>query len=157
VSHRDLGTATSAVNFFRSIGGTVGVALFGGIFSARFFGELRRLLPAELAGRINLQELSSTPGAIRSLPPQIRAAIVESIAEGVHLVFLAAVPMVFMAFVLAWFLREKPLADQAHIVRGETATGVPRETQRNTPESEEPVPHELGKPESKEPVPGPPA
>jgi EmrB/QacA subfamily drug resistance transporter len=119
VSHRDLGTATSAVNFFRSIGGTIGVALFGGIFSARFFGHLQSAVPPDVAARIDVTGLANSPGAIRSLPPPIRAAVVDSIAQGVHLVFLAAVPMVFLAFILAWFLKEKPLADQAHIVRSD--------------------------------------
>jgi EmrB/QacA subfamily drug resistance transporter len=118
VSHRDLGTATSAVNFFRSMGGMLGVALFGGIFSATLFNNIAKVLPAQVRSQFSFSEISNGPAQIRKLPPPIRDAVVDSIAKGVHNVFLAAIPVVFIAFLLAWLLREKPLSDHAHVVRG---------------------------------------
>jgi EmrB/QacA subfamily drug resistance transporter len=118
VSHRDLGTATSAVNFFRSMGGTLGVALFGGIFSATLLSNVARVLPPQVRSQFSFTKLSNGPAAIRKLPPQVRDAVIESISKGVHSVFLAAIPIVFVAFLLAWWLREKPLSDHAHVVKG---------------------------------------
>ncbi|MGH2811533.1 MAG: MDR family MFS transporter [Actinomycetota bacterium] len=118
VAHRDLGTATSALNFFRSIGGAMGVALFGGIFSATLFSNLARALPPSVRSQFNLSSLSNSPESIRALPTEVQGALVDSIAQGVQAVFVAAVPIVFVAFLFAWWLREKPLSDHAHVVRG---------------------------------------
>ena len=115
VSHRDLGTATSAVNFFRSIGGTVGVAIFGGIFYSRLLSSLGERLPPGTMQRFSFQRLVNSPATIRSLPPQVREAVVASLADAVHLVFLAAVPVVIIGFVLTWRLREIPLSETAHV------------------------------------------
>ena len=41
-----LGAATSCATFFRSIGGSFGVAIFGAIFNSRLFAELPKYVPA---------------------------------------------------------------------------------------------------------------
>lgn len=115
VEHRDLGAATSAANFFRSIGGTFGTAVFGAIFSARLAAVLAASLPPGVAGRLDPTSLARAPEAIARLDPPLRAAVVGGIAEAVHLVFLVAVPVAAVGFVLALALREIPLRDTAHV------------------------------------------
>jgi MFS family permease len=51
VDRRDLGIATGTVSFFRSVGGSFGVAIFGAIFTNRLAGELARRLPADVLAR----------------------------------------------------------------------------------------------------------
>ena len=51
VSGRDLGVVTSATTFFRSLGGALGVALFGAVLTARINADLDRRLPAGTADR----------------------------------------------------------------------------------------------------------
>jgi predicted MFS family arabinose efflux permease len=119
VEHRDLGAATSALNFFRSIGGTFGVAIYGAIFSARLTDELAARLPGQ-AGGLDPSTLANSPAAIRQLPPDVAEKVVAAIAAAVHTVFVAAVPLAVIGFVLTWVLREIPLKETAHVGAGLT-------------------------------------
>jgi hypothetical protein len=110
VAQRDLGTATSAATFFRSMGGSFGVALFGAILANR----LARQLPG-----VDAEALQASPEQLRALPPAVRQQVVEAVASSLHVVFLAAIPVVLAAFVVVLFLREQPLRESAHIGGGE--------------------------------------
>jgi EmrB/QacA subfamily drug resistance transporter len=105
----DMGAATSAVNFFRTLGSALGVAVFGTVMSARLDDTLDRLLPG--TSLTTDDNLLSSPEAIRDLPADQYAAVAEGIASGVGMVFLVALPMVVIAFALAWLLKEVPLRD----------------------------------------------
>lgn len=113
VEHRDLGAATSAVNFFRSIGGTFGVALFGAIFASTLRSRVAALLP-EGSG-LDISRLARTPEAIKSLPPETHDAVVQGIAAGVHTIFEVALPIVAVGLLLTLLLREIPLRETAHV------------------------------------------
>ncbi|WP_030585997.1 MDR family MFS transporter [Streptomyces anulatus] len=110
VSYQDLGVATSGVTFFRSIGSAFGVAIFGTIFANRLTGQLtdaltgRSLPPGVDAGR-----LAADPRAIGQLPADLRPSVLGAYSTAITDVFLYAVPVVLLAFVLAWFLREDKL------------------------------------------------
>src|SRR5207253_4470662 len=52
VGHEHLGVATSGAVLFRSIGGAVGVALFGAIFANAFHHQLRHVLPPDAAAAV---------------------------------------------------------------------------------------------------------
>ncbi|MBW3667809.1 MAG: MFS transporter [Actinobacteria bacterium] len=99
VHHRDVGVATSSVNFFRSIGGALGVTAFGAVFA----GRLSATLPGNPVGG----ELSAA--AVDALPAVMRADVVGGIDQALSTVFAFAVPVVLGAFVLTWLLREVPL------------------------------------------------
>ena len=94
----DLGVATSTVSFSRAVGGSVGVALFGALFGSRL---------TELLGKA--AKLDVTPAMIRQLPQAQRVVTAEAFSDAITHVFLFAVPLLLIAFVLAWFLRETPL------------------------------------------------
>jgi EmrB/QacA subfamily drug resistance transporter len=122
----DLGAATSAVNFFRTLGSALGVAVFGTVMSARLNHTLEQLPPG-LALTAD-DNLLSSPEAIRDLPAEQYAAVADGIANGVAMVFLVALPLVIIAFALAWLLKEVPLRDnltlQATSVEGLDEAGV---------------------------------
>jgi EmrB/QacA subfamily drug resistance transporter len=109
---RHLGLATALTQFFRELGGTFGVALFGAIFAARLAVEIARRLPG---GRVGAGLLGTTaegsPAALRSLPPAVHHAIVESVARSIGVVFTWAIPFAVAAFLLTLALRELPLRD----------------------------------------------
>ena len=107
VSGRDLGVVTSATTFFRSLGGALGVALFGAVLTARTNAELDRQLP--VGTLIDRDTLLSSPEKIRKLPAELAGPVTDAIAEGVTAAFVVAVPVVAAAFGFAWFLREVPL------------------------------------------------
>jgi predicted MFS family arabinose efflux permease len=117
VQRRDLGAATSAANFFRSMGGSFGVAIFGAIFTNRLAYHLPRLLPANLpgAGVVDASALQGSPGQIRTLPAPVQEAVVEAVARSLHVVFLSAVPVVAIGFLIVLLLAERPLRESAHI------------------------------------------
>ena len=113
VEHRDLGTATSAVNFFRSMGGTFGTAAAGAIFTASLHSSLGRL--AVSGAILDVSRLANSPQTIRQLPDSVAAGVIDAIASGVHAVLIAALPVAVLGFVLAWLLRELPLRETAHV------------------------------------------
>jgi EmrB/QacA subfamily drug resistance transporter len=114
VPHSDLGTATATETFTRSMGGAFGVAVFGAILTNRLVYNLDRLLPG-VAQRMDLAAITGSPAAIRALPAATQTAVIQALANSIHIVFLAAVPLALLAFVVTWFLPEKPLRQTAHI------------------------------------------
>ncbi|MBT2390777.1 MFS transporter [Streptomyces sp. ISL-1] len=110
VSYEDLGVATSGATFFRSIGAAFGVAIFGTIFTNR----LEDKLTEALAGRsvpsgVGAGQLAADPRSIAELPPALRPSVLHAYSLAITDVFLYAVPVVLLAFVVAWFLKEDRL------------------------------------------------
>jgi EmrB/QacA subfamily drug resistance transporter len=108
--YADLGTATSSVTFFRTIGGSFGVAIFGSVFSNRLAANLAAVLHgAVLPPGFSPASAQANPAVLKKLPSALRADIQHAYTLSFHTVFLAAVPVAAAAFVLTWFLREVPL------------------------------------------------
>ncbi|MGM1075056.1 MFS transporter [Streptomyces sp. H28] len=104
----DLGTATSANNYFRQIGGSVGAAVFGTLFADRLTDALADRLPAVAGGALPDAE-SLTPQAVHALPPGLRDAYIQAYADAMPRIFLYLVPVLVLGLLLAFFLKEKPL------------------------------------------------
>jgi EmrB/QacA subfamily drug resistance transporter len=94
----DLGVATSTVTFFRTVGGSVGVALFGALFSSRL---------GDLLGGSNPDGL--TPETIGQLPEAQRAQMAGAFADSITMVFRYAVPLLVVGFLLSLLLKNMPL------------------------------------------------
>ncbi len=112
VDQRDLGTATSANAFFRSMGGAFGVAVFGSVFNGRLTTYLEDLLPA--GARLDRTVLDAGPEALRRLPADVQAVVLDAFARALHVMFLVGVPVAVVGFVLILFLPELPLRGAAH-------------------------------------------
>jgi EmrB/QacA subfamily drug resistance transporter len=109
VDARDLGTATSAATFFRSIGGSSGVSVFSAVFNNQMTGNLAHQLP-QLASHPALgAKLRASPEALAKLPAAIHAGYLRAFTESLHVVFIAAIPVAVLAFGLTWLLEEVPL------------------------------------------------
>ncbi|CAM5359115.1 MFS transporter [Streptomyces canus] len=102
----DLGTATSANNYFRQIGGSVGAAVFGTLFADRLADALTERLPT---GAGLPDPTSLTPQLIHALPPELRDAYIQAYADAMPRIFLHLVPVLALGLLLAFFLKEKPL------------------------------------------------
>jgi MFS family permease len=115
VDRADLGAATSASTFFRSMGGAVGVSVFGALLTHRLRVVLPDLLAQAGAPRSGAgsSQLLGTPDAIHRLPPPVRHAVVEGFAESLHSVFLAAVPFALVGFFIVLFLPRLKLRGSA--------------------------------------------
>jgi EmrB/QacA subfamily drug resistance transporter len=119
----ELGAATSAISFFRLMGGAIGVAACGAVFN--------NLLADRVGTTIAVGDGASfTPAQVRELPAAERAAFVAGFADSLTTVFLYATPLVMLAFGLTWLLREVPLrsttytADPANEVPGTVERGA---------------------------------
>ena len=132
VDFQDMGIATSSNTFFRSLGGAFGTAIFGTIFSNRVayylqdnIASLQSTDPQSLTGfdPAKLKEITTNTSVITTLPPVIRETVLHSFAQTFHMVFLAAAPVTFIGFVLAFFLKEKPLQSSTahHAAKTEAA------------------------------------
>ncbi|MEU8975228.1 MFS transporter [Streptomyces monashensis] len=104
----DLGTATSANNYFRQIGGSVGAAVFGTLFADRLTSALRRELPPHPGARLPDAD-SITPQLVHALPPALRDAYIRAYADAMPRIFLYLVPVLVAGLLIAFFLKEKPL------------------------------------------------
>jgi EmrB/QacA subfamily drug resistance transporter len=113
-----IGAATAATQFFRSIGGTFGAALFGSVMMARYLEHLSKSLPPNLAiGTIsalrNPLQLGAALGHLTGssiighdlVQFSVRSALIYAI-DGV---FLFSAILVCVAFIANLFLKEVPL------------------------------------------------
>ena len=121
VPYSDLGVATSAVNFFRQMGATLGVSVFGALFASRLSAELEKVFPGRALGGVGTGPLTNSPAAIRALPVPIREKVIEALAASIHTVFLYAIPILIVGFALSWLLREIALRETVHVGRGDAA------------------------------------
>jgi EmrB/QacA subfamily drug resistance transporter len=120
VGYSELGVATSLAAFSRSIGGSIGVAMFGTIFNNR----LTHNLPAQVAkippsqvtppvrkaiATLHGSSVSANPDALKRLPIVVHTAVQYAFSDSLHTVYLFAVPIAAVAFLLALRLKEIPL------------------------------------------------
>jgi EmrB/QacA subfamily drug resistance transporter len=105
VDYEHLGVATSGTMLFRSLGGALGVAVFGAILSNG--------LHARLAGPGMDFLTSVVPAAVQGLPPSLHEEYVGAVMAALRPVFLVATGVSFLGFALTWCLRETPLRDHA--------------------------------------------
>jgi EmrB/QacA subfamily drug resistance transporter len=110
VSFKDLGAATSGVTFFRTIGGSFGVSVFGAIFTNQLVSQLTAALRGvHLPPGFNVATVQSDTSVLKQLPAAVQHDVLHAYSAALHPVFLTAVPIAAVAFVLSWFLREVPL------------------------------------------------
>jgi EmrB/QacA subfamily drug resistance transporter len=100
VPKRDLGAATSATTFFRSIGGVVGVAVMGAVLSHQLTSRLRGLADdAEIDSAMLVH-----PALRQNLPPDVLAVFSEALAHALHAVFLVGFAIACLALVSAFLV-----------------------------------------------------
>ena len=105
VNRRQLGTATSTLQFSRSIGGTLGVSVMGAALSTRLASNLAE---ASLNPELVQQLLNPLPGSAVVIAEGARAAM----ADGIHLVFVIAFAAAALAMVTVFFTPRKELTEQ---------------------------------------------
>ena len=118
VKPQELGIATSSNTFFRSIGSTIGVAIFGAIYSSRLahympeeIAKLAKTNPGALEGATQekFDAIRNNTAVIKTFSPELQDAIYNAFVHAFHIVFISALPVTILGFILALFLRETPL------------------------------------------------
>jgi len=113
VDVRDLGSATSANNFCRSLGNAFGTALLGSVFITRLDSELSTRLPD--AG-LSAKTLSQSPAQIQQIAdPLVRNGVIDSFAHALQMVFVVGVPLCVVGLLAAFFMPEYPLREHAAV------------------------------------------
>ncbi|MEU7278172.1 MDR family MFS transporter [Streptomyces sp. NPDC045431] len=132
VEYADLGTATSGVTFFRTLGMSFGTAVFGTIYANALAPNLREGIgeavadvpgaaaPAEAAA---LARAALSPQGVHGLPAEQAVPLVEAYADTLHTVFLWTVPVAVVGFVVSLFLRQVRLRDAARVTASDMGEG----------------------------------
>jgi EmrB/QacA subfamily drug resistance transporter len=124
VEQKDLGVASSASTFFRSIGGSFGVSLFGAIFNDRLTANLAEKLGPQ-AGNVSVGGPGMTPEALSHLPGPVKSAVLDSLAGSIGSVFSWAVLFAVVVPVIAAFVKHVPLRGGAAGQAAEKPEPVP--------------------------------
>ncbi|MGN9774645.1 MDR family MFS transporter [Micromonospora sp. H33] len=120
VSTRDLGAGTSSATFFRSLGGSFGVAILGAVLSSRLTSELAGRLPGAIALLPPEQQAAvaasggadvsvNDPATVLALPGPVRVAVQTSFVEALDLVFLTAGLIAIVAVLVTLALPDEKL------------------------------------------------
>ncbi len=112
VPRSDLGVATAGATFFRSMGGAIGVAMFGALLrhenASTIPDRIREFkVPADQLSASNLR--IGTPDEVARLPEALHNAVVNGFADSMQVVFFSAAPFALLGFVVVLFLREHKL------------------------------------------------
>lgn len=126
VDREDMGVATAATQLFRSLGSSIGIAVMGTLLAQNLQADIRRHLSPSMAQALSARGRTVNAGSvldpsqIAHLPPIVIGAVRAGIADALHPVFVAGLPMIAVAFVAALFIREIPLRRS---VQGGTTSG----------------------------------
>ncbi len=118
-SFADLGVATSGVTFFRTIGSSFGAAIFGSLFANFLTSNLGQALVASGAP----PSAAQSPKALHALPAEVAAPIVDAYAHALGTVFLCAMPVAVVGFIVSLFLKEIPLREMDAVSAADLGEG----------------------------------
>ncbi|KAB2342171.1 MDR family MFS transporter [Actinomadura rudentiformis] len=108
VELKDIGVASSTATLSRTIGGSIGVAVAGALFT----GRVQDVMAGHgYAGSSENAQLDSA--ALAKLPDAMRDVYEQAVAAGTHQVFLMATALGVLAFAATWFIKQVPLKGPA--------------------------------------------
>ena len=144
---RQMGVASSGVTFFRTLGGSIGVAVMGAVVSnvvpdrieerrADLAAALRSLGPDAAEWSESLQ--SSTLPRVAEMPDGLRSIFEDVYATGISHAFLVGVPLAIVALIAILFLPNIPLgrmttSERLHATRADLATHSTAEAMQTLP------------------------
>ena len=117
---KDLGVATASTQFFRNVGSTVGIAVFGTIMTSSLSSNIASYLPAAAAEKLAASGQSIGAGSVldptlmAKLPPDVAASVQQGLADSLHSVFVWGLVPFALALIVTLFIKEIPLRDTVH-------------------------------------------
>jgi EmrB/QacA subfamily drug resistance transporter len=112
VGYKDLGVATSGATLFRSIGGVVGTAIMGSLFTSHLTTQLQAadLKPAAMK---LLGLAQSDPQILHrpDVPATLREIYIHAFTNAIDRIFVVAAGVALLGFVLSWFIRQQKLRE----------------------------------------------
>ncbi|MEU0965638.1 MFS transporter [Streptomyces sp. NPDC005917] len=132
VAPSDLGSASSTVTFFRSLGGAVGVSALGAVMSHRithYISEgVSALSPKYQAALAGSSSSSDSIPDLSKLPAPLRTLMESAYGHGIADVFLIAGGIAALAFLITLFIKEVPLRTKGGLAQaadGDSAEAAP--------------------------------
>ena len=115
MARNEMGVATSSMSLFRSIGGTVGITMFGGLLNGRMVAEIGRNLPEgamELLPTTDATSLGNVlldPEISAIIPVAIQEAIRLSLSNSITFLFVVGSVIVLLSLITSILIRKVPL------------------------------------------------
>lgn len=111
----NMGVATSAVTFFRTLGGAAGLQILGAVFAAHVDDLIAgRVTGSATAGQV--EHLSTSSVDFGSLPSALESLVRESYGDAMGLVFAIQAGIVALAALAVVFMRGSTLRDTVDLV-----------------------------------------
>jgi EmrB/QacA subfamily drug resistance transporter len=108
VDLRDMGAASGSVTLFRSVGGSLGIAVLGSIYTTKLTDSLTSGLGAQ-GNKLISGGGAIPPSVVLRLPAPIREVFQSGVVAGLHGVLIGGAIMAALGFVVAWFIKAEPL------------------------------------------------
>ncbi len=143
VERADMAVATSATQLSRSMGAAIGLAILGTILTQGMASAIARYLPPAVLHQLQSAGGGATatavfdPAKLAQLPPAIAAGIRHGLADALHPVFLALLPIIAVSFLVTLLIRELPLRQTVHVAAGRPPRGVPQNVSAASGEAED--------------------
>ncbi|OYN85361.1 MDR family MFS transporter [Parenemella sanctibonifatiensis] len=118
VAPSELGVGTAAVQFFRNVGSTVGVAVLGTVMTTSVAPAVLRHLPpgADPSAAEGLDAGAVLdPSVLNALPGPVAEAVRMGVADALHTVFLTVAPVLVIALILTAFIPHVTLRDKLYM------------------------------------------
>lgn len=147
---RKIGQATSALIFFRSIGGTIALAAMGSVMSAAYLpgfhstlsATAKQPIPAKIVSFFDNPQILLSPDAQTQMQHNLQGtglynvligAVKAGLTQGIHNVFILSLAIMLVGMVAVFFLKEIPLIGGRAKKNGNAATGEEVELERMSP------------------------
>jgi len=130
VERTDMAVATSATQLSRSMGAAIGLAILGTILTQGMASAIARYVPPDALHQLQKAGGGATatavfdPAKLAHLPPAVAAGIRHGLADALHPVFLALLPIIAVSLLVTLFIRELPLRQTVHVAAGRPPRGA---------------------------------
>ena len=109
VALKDIGSATGAITFLRTMGGSLGVSLLGSLYTSRLTDSLASSLGSQAGAVVNGGTGTLTPKTLLTMPEPVQVAFKSAVASGITGVFFWGAVVAAVGVVLALFIKHVPL------------------------------------------------
>ncbi len=109
VPYRELGVATSGLSFIRSLGGVLGSAALGAVYSDRLETLIPRYVGADAMATVDVDALQGRPEVIRALDEPVRGEVIQAFVDSITTALRWAMPPLVLAAVAFVMVPRIPL------------------------------------------------
>ncbi|MDN3482930.1 MDR family MFS transporter [Arthrobacter sp. APC 3897] len=124
VPAKDMGTGVSSANYFRQMGGSLGIAVYGSFFIKRLNDQVADA-PPEASGVLRNGVNSISPSELKVLPEPVREFIAQAFGDALPPIFLLGIPALGAGLILTLFIKQTPLSETARVRLGNEEQETP--------------------------------